>query len=194
MEDIAQNLFSGATSIDDLKDLWGEKDGTIKVIHRMQKPLVDNNSLKDAIQAKIIGKLKQSLQEKAKREGIEIPFDENNATLKDIKTLNPNLRIMVTLLRDVSNETSNGFKPDVFDTEDKTEENIKIIDAGLATSAAPVYFEPVKHENNNLIDGGTYANNPAGLGFALSAVKVKAENIKLLSVGTGQPLPGAGKI
>jgi patatin-like phospholipase/acyl hydrolase len=59
----------------------------------------------------------------------------------------------------------------------------------LGTSAAPVYFQPVKHEKNLLVDGGTYANNPAGIGFALAALKVKAENIKLLSVGTGQVDP-----
>jgi patatin-like phospholipase/acyl hydrolase len=59
------------------------------------------------------------------------------------------------------------------------------MDAGLATSGAPVYFQPIKHENNILLDGGTYANNPAGIGFALAALKVKAENIKLLSIGTG---------
>lgn len=67
---------------------------------------------------------------------------------------------------------------------------------GRATSAAPTYFRPAKvldtnrdgvKEQRKFVDGGLFANNPAGWGLALAALKVKAENIRLLSVGTGYP-------
>lgn len=65
-----------------------------------------------------------------------------------------------------------------------------------ATSAAPTFFRPSKiidtkpdgeKAERTFIDGGVFANNPAGWGLALSSLKVKAENIRLLSVGTGYP-------
>lgn len=38
----------------------------------------------------------------------------------------------------------------------------KIWEAGRATSAAPVYFEPIKVGAYTLVDGGLSANNPIG--------------------------------
>lgn len=60
----------------------------------------------------------------------------------------------------------------------------------LATSAAPVYFPAVnvfKDECN--IDGGLWANNPTIIGVS-EALKnnCKLENIKVLSIGTGESI------
>jgi len=68
-----------------------------------------------------------------------------------------------------------------------------MVDVALATSAAPTYFEPhkVQYKDNNylsLIDGGIYANNPAMCAYvdAKSVFNRKDEEIKMLSLGTGQ--------
>jgi patatin-like phospholipase/acyl hydrolase len=69
--------------------------------------------------------------------------------------------------------------------------------AALATSAAPVYFDPYSSEYidlngteisfKNKIDGGVFANNPTLLGIieAQVAFYQKLENLKVLSLGTG---------
>lgn len=184
-EGLCATLFDGALSF---SDLYNDKTKTLA--EKLRTTLVNNTKLKQAIEDKLIGKLKQLTEEKAKAEGKEVNFDVKKATLKDIKALNPNLRVLVTFLRDVSTADYSEFRPDVFDTEDPSDDDVLILDAALATAAAPVYFDPVEQkvddQTNKLIDGGTYANNPAGLGFALTAIKIKAENIKLISIGTGE--------
>jgi len=82
------------------------------------------------------------------------------------------------------------------------DKNIPMYMAACATSAAPTFFDPYsneydyiddnkesKHELfNNKIDGGVYANNPSMLGIieAITRLKIKMENIKVLSIGTGE--------
>ena len=62
-----------------------------------------------------------------------------------------------------------------------------------ATSAAPTYFEPLKlpagdsTDYYSLIDGGTYANNPALCGFVeAKAIYADREDFLVVSVGTGE--------
>lgn len=69
--------------------------------------------------------------------------------------------------------------------------------AALATSAAPVYFDPYSSEYTDLngivkpfknkVDGGVFANNPTLLGIieAQVAMYQKTENLRVLSLGTG---------
>lgn len=69
--------------------------------------------------------------------------------------------------------------------------------AALATSAAPVYFDPYSSEYidlkgvsqpfKNKVDGGVFANNPTLLGIIESEVAFyqKRENLRVLSIGTG---------
>jgi hypothetical protein len=79
--------------------------------------------------------------------------------------------------------------------------DIRVIDAALSTSAAPVYFPPHVFQQNGeqraFVDGGVYANNPGTLAAAsvmasgtLKRRGLAFENIKLLSLGTGFTLDG----
>lgn len=76
---------------------------------------------------------------------------------------------------------------------------IPAVDAALSTAAAPIYFIPYdftyRYSNKegeetlkHLVDGGIVANNPTFMAIleAHNALKVPLENIKVLSIGTGQ--------
>ena len=71
--------------------------------------------------------------------------------------------------------------------------NISLIDAGNATSAAPIYYPTARVGSRYLIDGGIVANNPVLHGYAEIKKLYPDSNIKILSVGTGlnkRPLRG----
>ena len=57
----------------------------------------------------------------------------------------------------------------------------------LASCAAPTYFDPVKHGEEMLVDGGLWANNPSVIALteALSKFKKTVEQVRILSIGTG---------
>lgn len=57
-----------------------------------------------------------------------------------------------------------------------------------ATSAAPTYFSPARLERGrwSLIDGGTYANNPALCAYAEARQNHPGSEILLVSLGTGR--------
>ena len=60
-------------------------------------------------------------------------------------------------------------------------------DAILASCAAPTFFAPKSLHNSLLADGGLWANNPSMIAFteALSAFGKGAQEIRMLSIGTG---------
>ena len=71
--------------------------------------------------------------------------------------------------------------------------DISVIDAGNASSAAPIYYPTARVGNRYLIDGGIVANNPVLHGYAEVKKRNPDHNIKILSVGTGlnkKPLKG----
>ena len=71
--------------------------------------------------------------------------------------------------------------------------NISAIDAGQASSAAPIYYPTARVGSRYLIDGGIVANNPVLHGYAEVKKLYPNCNIKTLSVGTGlnkRPLKG----
>ncbi|WP_349778655.1 patatin-like phospholipase family protein [Xanthomonas sp. WHRI 6108] len=79
---------------------------------------------------------------------------------------------------------------------------ISMVDAALATSAAPTYFPPYRIANTNedygfFADGGVFANNPAMTAVAEAIASGQVTNIgdiQLLSLGTGsspQGIPAA---
>lgn len=65
---------------------------------------------------------------------------------------------------------------------------LRMVDAAMATSAAPTFFRPALTEAGTpLIDGGVFANNPAGLA-AVEAVGVLGwprNEVSILSLGCG---------
>ena len=71
--------------------------------------------------------------------------------------------------------------------------NISLVDAGSATSAAPIYYPTAKVGGRYLIDGGIVANNPVLHGYAEIKKHYPDNKIKILSIGTGlnkRPLKG----
>jgi patatin-like phospholipase/acyl hydrolase len=64
-----------------------------------------------------------------------------------------------------------------------------------ATSAAPTYFEPLKLEAGGgkmyaLVDGGVYANNPAMCALVDARRIFGADDVLVVSLGTGEPTQG----
>ncbi|MCY4567924.1 MAG: CBASS cGAMP-activated phospholipase [Candidatus Poribacteria bacterium] len=68
-----------------------------------------------------------------------------------------------------------------------TGKDVNLRDAILASCAAPTFFAPKSVGNFLLADGGLWANNPSTVAFteALSAFGKEAQEIRMLSVGTG---------
>ena len=67
--------------------------------------------------------------------------------------------------------------------------DVPLVDAILASSAAPSFFDPLQLGESLLADGGLWANNPSILAVAeaISKFHRKVEQIHILSVGTGHP-------
>ena len=68
-----------------------------------------------------------------------------------------------------------------------TGKDVSLRDAILASCAAPTFFAPKSVDNFLLADGGLWANNPSTVAFteALSVFGKEAQEIRMLSVGTG---------
>ena len=71
-----------------------------------------------------------------------------------------------------------------------TGKDVNLRDAILASCAAPTFFAPKSVGNFLLADGGLWANNPSTVAFteALSAFGKEAQEIRMLSVGTGHSI------
>lgn len=75
----------------------------------------------------------------------------------------------------------------------KRDYKVPLWQVGLATTAAPTYFESFKElDSLRLIDGGVWANNPTmvGIAEAVSMLGVPLQNISVLSMGTSDPVKG----
>jgi uncharacterized protein len=81
----------------------------------------------------------------------------------------------------------NTFKGRFFTEGDRM---ITLVEAALATSAAPTYFPPVVPQEHfrGYMDGGLWANDPSYLAFhhAVSSLEIPKESIRLISIGTGR--------
>ena len=64
----------------------------------------------------------------------------------------------------------------------------KMTTVAFATSAAPTYFQPLKHGGYQLVDGGVWANNPVMLAVieALICFEIRPDQIDVLSLGCGE--------
>ena len=62
-----------------------------------------------------------------------------------------------------------------------------MVDAALATSAAPTYFPPYPIGRLGFFaDGGTFANNPSVTAISEALLETDIQNIRVLSLGTGE--------
>ncbi len=87
---------------------------------------------------------------------------------------------------DISNGGVHVIKS-IYSEEFTRDNEVLVKDAVLASCSAPTYFNPHKLGENLLSDGALWANNPA-LAAVIDAkrrLKVKFEDIQVLSIGTG---------
>ncbi len=87
---------------------------------------------------------------------------------------------------DISNGGVHVIKS-IYSEEFTRDNKVLLKDAVLASCSAPTYFNPHKLGENLLSDGSLWANNPA-LAAVIDAkrrLKVKFEDIQVLSIGTG---------
>lgn len=86
--------------------------------------------------------------------------------------------------------TANTIDPEINYFEFDSTQNIRVVDAIMASSAAPTYFGVyplnIGSKKIDFVDGGISANNPSFAGYA-EAIKrgYTNDNILLVSVGTG---------
>lgn len=66
--------------------------------------------------------------------------------------------------------------------------DVPLYKAVLGSCSAPIYFDPVDIGGTLICDGGMWANNPSLVGYTESIRRfcVNSDNIKVLSLGTGQ--------
>tara|TARA_B100000902_G_C27257065_1_gene888463 strand:+ start:47 stop:970 length:924 start_codon:yes stop_codon:yes gene_type:complete len=65
--------------------------------------------------------------------------------------------------------------------------DISFIDAVASSSAAPMYFPTYQMKDNSwMIDGSIVTNNPTLIGYSYAKKILQTENIKILSIGSGQ--------
>lgn len=97
--------------------------------------------------------------------------------LKDLKT-----KVLITAA------SIDPFKHRVF-TNFQDDIDISVVDAVLASSAAPTYFAPVNPDGDDrsYVDGGLWANNPSivGIFYANKYLDIPINDIRLISIGTG---------
>lgn len=64
----------------------------------------------------------------------------------------------------------------------------KIVRVGLATAAAPTYFQALKNDGYVMVDGGLWANNPVmnAVVDALTCFDIERRQIHVLSLGCGE--------
>jgi len=88
--------------------------------------------------------------------------------------------------RGIKNLSSRDAKNNNFD-------DISMVSAALATSAAPTYFPPAQIEGfhfdhyQSFVDGGIFANNPSALALAEASRRgISLDRVLLVSIGTGK--------
>ncbi|CDW82903.1 patatin [Stylonychia lemnae] len=135
--------------------------------------------------------LRKQLREKLNKKLKKVSDD---AKMSDLNKTGKKLRVLITAAEFKDRDGGPHITAKIFDSENEYDQDFKLMDIGCATSAAPTFFNIVKisqklpgkiFQQLELIDGGVYANNPAGIGFAYAAMKVKSENVRVISIGTG---------
>ena len=75
--------------------------------------------------------------------------------------------------------------PVLLKSYNKETRNISLVDAGDATSAAPIYYPTASVEGKYLIDGAIVANHPVLHGYVEAKKLYPNTQFKVLSIGTG---------
>lgn len=72
----------------------------------------------------------------------------------------------------------------------KRDRHVKAAHVALHTAAAPTIYAGVENDGHMMVDGGIWANNPimVALVDALACYDVPRENVRILSLGTGDDL------
>ncbi len=132
------------------------------------------------------------LDEKYPAKEVEKVFDEyfGEARLKDALT-----NVLVTAF-EIELRAPWFFRSSKAKTEDEYDFPMKKV--ARATSAAPTYFEPLRLDGEGkdkgkhwaLVDGGVYANNPAMCALVDARTLYGADDVLVLSLGTGEPTEG----
>ena len=106
-------------------------------------------------------------------------MDVLNEIFKD-NTLDKSKKPFLCYAYDIEKRTHS-----VFDSLNTPEITFK--DAVAASSAAPMYFPSYQMQNKSwMIDGSIITNNPTLIGYAYAKSILESENIKILSIGSGQ--------
>jgi len=116
--------------------------------------------------------------QKILKEQLENIFKEN--TMSNVDT---NLMIFAT---DIANGVPHVFKSP-YDPEFTRDKYAKLSDAILASTSAPIYFNPYLLDNKYLLaDGGLWCNNPSicAIAEAKNRFNKEIDEIELLSIGT----------
>ena len=106
-------------------------------------------------------------------------IDVLNEIFKD-STLDKSKKPFLCYAYDIENRTHSVF--DSFNTPE-----ITFKDAVAASSAAPMYFPSYQMQDKSwMIDGSIITNNPTLIAYAYAKTILESENIKILSIGSGQ--------
>lgn len=107
------------------------------------------------------------------------------------QTLQNTLNDLLVVAVDEANDTA----PHCFYSVDPASHNVKLVDALMASSAAPTFFPPhdikINRVSHRFVDGGVQANNPASLAvsLAMGSRSIPSEKIRVWSLGTGDVIP-----
>ena len=73
----------------------------------------------------------------------------------------------------------------------RKDHNELITKAAAAAATAPTFFKPLEDRGYTFADGGGWASNPVMVGLvdAIFCFDVPTENIRILSLGCGNPRP-----
>ncbi|WP_158612499.1 CBASS cGAMP-activated phospholipase [Leptotrichia sp. OH3620_COT-345] len=145
----------------------------IKIIEKMYIEEMEKIFKKDILKNGII---QSKYDNKYLRELLETAF--KNKTFENAET-----ELMITTTNIVNGEAVILTNRNCYD--------IKLIDAILSSCAAPIFFDPLKIDEERIFaDGGLWANNPSltAISEVLSDTEHKKElkDIKILSIGTGE--------
>lgn len=124
-----------------------------------------------------LGIFSSKYSQKILREQLRAIF--GTSTMSDADT---NLMLFAT---DISNGVPHVFKSP-YNPSFTRDRNIKLSDAILASTAAPVYFNPIKVGEYLLADGGLWCNNPSicSVAEAKNYFSKSHHDVQLLSIGT----------